>query len=238
MKIAIMQPYFFPYLGYYSLIKHTDSFILFDTPQYIRHGWINRNRIYKLSGGFVYINVPISKYHRNTEIKDVRINNSYDWKTKIISQLGIYRQRAKNYLSTMQLIDRIFSKDYDSIVELNRCAIVEVCNYLDIAVRIQTFSQMKLPIKSVEAPDEWALYICKSLDGVDEYWNPVGGATFFDRMKYKKNNVLLRFHNINLKKYRQHISGRFESGLSIIDVMMHNDKHEINMMLDDYEILD
>ena len=74
MRLGIMQPYFFPYIGYMSLIKNTDLFILFDDVQFIRHGWIERNRILKPSGGWQYIAVPLEKHHRDTLIKEIRIN--------------------------------------------------------------------------------------------------------------------------------------------------------------------
>lgn len=75
MKLGIMQPYFLPYLGYISLIKNTDKFILFDTVQFIRHGWIERNRILKQTGGWQYIQIPLEKKQMSTVIKDVKINN-------------------------------------------------------------------------------------------------------------------------------------------------------------------
>ena len=76
MRLGIMQPYFFPYLGYFSLIKHADLFILFDTPQFIRHGWIERNRILKPDVGWMYVSVLLIKHELQTPIKDVKIDNS------------------------------------------------------------------------------------------------------------------------------------------------------------------
>ena len=98
MKLAIMQPYFMPYIGYISLIKNTDQFILFDTVQFIRHGWIERNRILKPNEGWQYIQVPLIKDNgRDTVIKNVRINNAENWKSKIIAQLQHYKKKAPNY---------------------------------------------------------------------------------------------------------------------------------------------
>ena len=76
MKLAIMQPYFFPYLGYLSLIKNTDRFILFDTVQFIRHGWIERNRVLKQGDGWQYISIPLEKHEQTTLIKDIKIKNT------------------------------------------------------------------------------------------------------------------------------------------------------------------
>ena len=86
-KIGIMQPYFFPYLGYISLIKHTDEFMLFDPVQFIRHGWIERNRILKPGEGWQYIQVPLQKHSLTTDIKDIKIDNTQNWRVKLLSQL-------------------------------------------------------------------------------------------------------------------------------------------------------
>lgn len=94
MKLGIMQPYFFPYLGYFSIIKHTDKYILSDEVQFSHHGWIERNRILKPVAGWQYINVPLIKANRVLPIKEVFINNSIDWKSKIMAQLHHYKKKS------------------------------------------------------------------------------------------------------------------------------------------------
>jgi len=235
MKIAIMQPYFFPYMGYWSLLKHTDQFILFDTVQFIRHGWIERNRILKPDQGWQYIQVPLQKFSRDTLIQDVRINNNVDWQNKIIAQLQHYKKKAPFYLKTINLIQSIFENSYDDIVTLNKATLKIICDYLEIEKTILVFSRMDLSIEQINAPDEWALNICKALGNIDEYWNPSGGKSFFDKTKYNKANINLKFHSVNLTEYKQK-GAVFEPGLSIIDVMMFNSPEEINRMLDNYEL--
>ena len=93
MKIGIMQPYFFPYLGYFSLIKYVDLYILSNEVTYSHHGWISRNRILKPNEGWHYINVPLIKNKRPVQIKEVQINNSIDWKRKILAQLYHYKKK-------------------------------------------------------------------------------------------------------------------------------------------------
>ena len=83
MKIAIMQPYFLPYLGYFSLIKHTEEFILFDPVQFIKHGWIERNRILIPDSGVQYFAVPLEKHELTTLLQDIKIKNSDNWQEKI-----------------------------------------------------------------------------------------------------------------------------------------------------------
>lgn len=116
MKLAIMQPYFFPYIGYFSLIKHTDEFILFDTAQYIRHGWIDRNRILKQTNDWQYINVPLTKHSLETKIKDVKINNQENWKEKIFKQLLHYKKKSPFYNETINVLSQGLQIETDSIV--------------------------------------------------------------------------------------------------------------------------
>lgn len=236
MKLGIMQPYFFPYLGYISLIKHTDQFILFDTVQFIRHGWIERNRVLKQNEGWLYIQVPLIKTGRDTLIKDIQINNAENWKNKILSQLQIYKKIAPNYLKVIKLLNEVFENEYIDIVHLNKRTLEIVCNYLDINRKIEIFSEMNIEIESAKEPDEWALNICKALGNADEYWNPPGGISFFDKSKYEKAGIELKFQKVVLSPYNQKRT-EFEAGLSIIDVMMFNSVEEINLMLDNYSLV-
>lgn len=237
MRLGIMQPYFMPYIGYFSLIKHADLFILFDTVQFIRHGWIERNRVLKQNEGWQYVKVPLIKDNgRDTIIKDVRINNSENWKDKMLSQLQHYKKIAPNYYKVIGLLKDVFSEDFEDIVSLNKVALERTCAFLNIPARIEVFSKMNLSIEQAKNPDEWALNICKAIDGVDEYWNPIGGLSFFERSKYEENGIKIWFQEMKLEEYSQRRMG-FEPGLSIIDVMMFNDVEEIGKMLDDYSLL-
>jgi len=236
MKVAIMQPYFFPYIGYFSLIKNTDSFILLDTVQFIRHGWIERNRVLKQNEGWLYIKVPLLKKHRKDLIMDVCIDNNQEWKKKIIAQLEIYKKTAPNYYKIISMLNQIFEKDYHNIVELNAEILKAISNYLNIKSEIKVFSKMNLKIDKTNEPDEWALNICKSLGNVTEYWNPIGGQIFFDKKKYDKENINLKFQIVSLKPYNQKRQN-FEAGLSIIDVLMFNTESEINKMLDEFDLI-
>ncbi len=236
MKIAIMQPYFFPYLGYFSLIKHTDRFILFDSVQFIRHGWIERNRILKQNEGWLYIQVPLVKSGRETLIKDIKIKDSEDWKNKIISQLQTYKKIAPNYYVIMKLVNELFSENFSDIVSLNKKAFELVCAYLGISRQFEVFSKMNLEIEPVSSPDEWALNICKALGNVSEYWNSTGGLTFFDRSKYEDSGIKINFQKVEITAYDQKRTN-FEPGLSILDVMMFNSVEEIHKMLDCFELV-
>lgn len=233
MRIAIMQPYFFPYIGYFSLIKHTDKFVLLDDVQFIRHGWIERNRVLKQTGGWVYVKVPIIKNDgRNTFIKNIKIDNAQDWKKKILAQLRHYKKIAIHYSTVIEILNSVFKNDHKDIVSLNKAALEVVCEYLGFEARISVFSEMGLSIEEVNAPDEWALNICKAIGNVKEYWNPEGGTSFFDVNKYVNSGIEVRFIKCNPIQYFQGDLS-FEPNLSIIDLLMFNDVKKANQLIDD-----
>lgn len=236
MKLGIMQPYFFPYIGYFSLIKHTDRFILLDKVQFIYHGWIERNRILKPVEGWQYIKIPLQKRNQKTLISEILINNDLNWKGTLIAQLQHYKKPAPFYYPVINLIQQIFSKDFSTITELNADILRATCNYLGIQKKIEIFSELNIELDQVNEPDEWALNICKAIGGVDEYWNPPGGVSFFDKSKYDKCGIGLKFQIPAINPYNQKRQ-LFESSLSIIDVMMFNSAEEINFMLDQYELV-
>lgn len=230
MTLGIMQPYFFPYLGYYSLINQSDQFILFDTPQFIRHGWIERNRILKPDGEPHYIKMPLQKHSRDTPINQIIVNNNLPWKDKILAQLVMYKKKAKYYYQVRKLVEQLFEFESDSVVDWNFHILRGTCDYLEINTPINIFSKMNLEIGEVSAPDEWALEICKTI-GSDKYINLPGGKEFFDVKKYQKSNIHLDFLNPLEFDYDQKTK-EFVPNLSIIDVMMFNGKGSIKKVID------
>lgn len=235
MKLGIMQPYFFPYLGYFSLVKHTDRFILFDNVQYIRHGWIERNRVLKPMEGWQYLAVPLDKKSLTTAINQTKIRTSEDWRERMYRQLEHYKKRSPFFAETMQVMERALDCQTDSITILNANVLKEICSYLGIPLKLDIFSEMALPIEVVTNPGDWALNISKALNA-NEYWNPYGGIEIFNRQDFEKAGITLQFLKHRLPPYDQK-RPIFEPGLSILDVMMFNSKEVIMSMLDEYELM-
>lgn len=234
-QIASMQPYFLPYLGYFSLIKLTDKFIISDEPQMINDGWVHRNRVLKPIEGWYYIRIPLIKYHYTTPIKNIMINNSEDWKRRIIDQLGHYKKIAPYYFSTVNILKKVFENEFVKLVELNVALLEAVCEYLQISFNYEILSETDIDLSSINEPDEWGLVICKEI-GCHNYLNPVGGKNIYDTCKYEENEVQINFIRNKLPVYKQK-NCSFTQGLSIVDVMMFNPPEEINMMLDDIQLL-
>src|SRR5665648_2162 len=185
MKVAVMQPYFFPYLGYYSLIKYTDKFILFDVVQFIRHGWIERNRILKPGDGWNYIAVPLEKHRRTVAINEVEIRNGEDWKGKIFRQLEHYKKKAPFYNDTLAVVESSLAIETGSIVNLNANILMQTCKYLGLPIDLQIYSEMNLKIGEATYPGQWALNISKALHA-KEYLNPTGGMEIFAGNHFQK----------------------------------------------------
>lgn len=234
MKLGIMQPYFFPYIGYFQLIAACDKYIFFDTPQFERRSWMNRNRIINIAEGSTYISVPVVKAPQKTAICDMHINNSTDWREKLLAQLEVYKKRAPYYRETMEIVRSVIARETDSLVEMSVASVIESCKYMGLDLDWDIFSQMELDVPSDCEPDEWALEICRAL-GADEYVNAPGGEAFFDKSKYQRAGIKLEFLQPELLPYTQRI-GRFEPGLSIIDVMMYNSPEKIREMLNAYSL--
>lgn len=236
MKVAIMQPYFFPYLGYFSLIHSSDLWVFFDDIQFIRHGWIDRNRILDSNNNPIYFRPNIIKHSRETFIRHVLIDNSKNWKDKIFAQLTSYKKKAPNYFQTIELLKYILSKDFDNISELNIHIINQICSYLGISINSKIYSELDVKVNErINHSGQWALEITKSLGGT-KYINPIGGRELFVKSEFEKASIELLFCQNNLSKYIQK-NDDFVSGLSIIDVLMFNSNDETNELIKDYKLV-
>ena len=235
MKLGIMQPYFFPYLGHFALLNYIDKWVVFDSVQYIYHGWINRNRILHPSGEkWQYITVPLAKHARNTPIKDIAISSTFDWKSRILGQLLHYKRTAPFYKETMAVIEECFSSDIDHISKLNVSILKLVCITLNIKFDYNIYSEMNISPEGEPEPGDWALQISEKLHA-DEYVNPAGGKEIFEKNKFAEKGIKLSFLSLNNVIYNQ-FNGSFIPGLSIIDVMMFNDTPAIQKYLNNLEI--
>jgi hypothetical protein len=230
-----MQPYFFPYLGYYALIQSADKWIVFDEVQFIRHGWIERNRILKPNSGWQYISAPLEKHSRSTLIKDIKIKNTEDWKARIFNQLEHYKKKAPYYRQVLDFLNQAFLFHTEYISLLNAHLLNESCNYLSIPFHYEIYSGMNTRIDPINEPGDWALNISKAI-GASCYINPIGGIALFNKKKFDKKGIDLKFLKFNLIEYNQHRSV-FEPGLSIIDVMMFNSPGVIREILNQCELI-
>ena len=236
MRIAIMQPYFFPYIGQFQLIQSVDRFILMDDVQYMRHGWVNRNRILNYhEEGFQYVTVPVKKHPHAARIRDVEIADSADWKKKMLGQLSLYRRVGCFFKVVSELVEDCISQPHSNIAQLNAYAFRAVCNYIGMDKNIEIASELPFDYSTIVTRQDWAIQLTKQA-GATEYYNPPGGIGMYSKNEFATNGIKLSFVMPRLLPYDQK-RPTFTPGLSIVDVMMFNSPEQIRGMLNEYDIL-
>ncbi|MFA0557976.1 MULTISPECIES: WbqC family protein [unclassified Vibrio] len=220
MKVAIMQPYFFPYFGYFELIKSVDKFVIYDDVNYIKKGWINRNRIL-ISGEPKMFTMPLVNASQNRRINEILLSPQISlWKTKFLKTIELNYKRAPHFDETYALVSKIIDYKAESLSEFITNSIVNVAKHLDINSEF-VISSSSYNNSQLKGQDR-IIDICKK-ECASVYINAVGGRELYTRDVFLNNNVELRFMENKSLGYEQ-FSNEFVSNLSIIDVLMFNGK--------------
>jgi len=232
-----MQPYFFPYSGYFELIAKSDRWIVFDIVQYNPRSWMNRNRILHPDKGWQYINVPVAKMAKGTAIRDISLVEKSVALSRILGQVQHYKKYAPYYLQVTDLIRQSFDgTTTEQLADLNVTSLAAVCGYLDIGFDHMRVSELGLKLDDIENPGHWALAICQQL-GATGYINPPGGKALFNPDDWSAGGIDLLFLEPAILEYAsrpyQHISN-----LSIIDVLMWNDPASVKAVIQPKEPAD
>jgi hypothetical protein len=228
-RVGIMQPYFFPYFEQFRLIAVCDIWVVFDTPQYTRKSWINRNRILNRDKGWSYVTVPVKHTGLGTPINNALIDVGQDWREQVMNKLKVYQHEAPFYPRVRELVGDTLAQVHETIGSLNIAVLRAVCAYLGIGTPFLVASELEIDLPRACDPGEWALHISKSL-GADEYRNPAGGRFLFDEALYSSNGITLSYHEHNPRTY--HTGGfEFVDNLSVLDWMMWNDREVLRSWL-------
>ena len=228
-----MQPYLFPYLGYFQLLAAVDSFVLYDDVQFIKGGWINRNRILVNGQPFLFA-VPLDAPSPNRLICDIALITSLQWRIKLLQTIQQNYRRASHFELAFGLVERILmNSEARTIADLVRVSIVEIIKYLDLKV-IFVPTSTHYHNQHLRG-QERVLDICR-LEGATEYVNAQGGRSLYDHETFAQNGLLLHFLQPELRPYRQLSKGEFCSGLSIIDVLMNNSVTAVSEQLRNYQL--
>ncbi len=234
--LSIHQTYFFPYIGYFSVIKNVDIHVFADSLQYRKGSWMNRNRIISTDGEAQYIVVPVKHCDQKTPINKMIIDYDKAWEQDIVNRLFFYKKRAPYYGFVIELLDELFSKKYANLAELNIRSNELVMERLGIKTKTYKLSEINLQNKPVMEPDDWGIFACEHFEGVDTYRNAPLGKTFYDVEKYHDAGLNIEFLQNRLRPYDQKLDS-FIPSLSILDAMMFNDTKAINEMLDEFDFI-
>ena len=234
MKVAVMQPYLFPYLGYFQLVNAVDTFVFADDVNYIKRGYINRNRIL-FQDEKQYITVPCIKVSQNKLINEIQVAiETKGYPENILLTINHVYKKAPFFTDVFPIIESIFHSDNYNISTLAAASVEAVSKYLEINVDFKfsslSFGHTKGQDKSIRL-----INITKEL-GSDSYINPKGGDVLYDKEFFDGHGVNLDFLIAQVSPYTQ-FKNDFVPDLSIIDVIMFNSIEETKLLLNQYKLV-
>lgn len=228
-KVAVMQPYFFPYLGYFQLINCSDKFVVYDDVNFIKSGWINRNRIL-INGVPRYFTVSLKKASPNKLINEIEVSLDTN---KLLKTLKLSYKKAPYFDSIYPIVKKVLTSGLSTIDELATLSLMTVSNYLEIDTEFIISSKKFPQSKDCDRADR-LIEITKSC-GCRSYVNSEGGKKLYSKDYFLSKGISLSFLNSKLKPYQQ-FGDEFHKGLSIIDVLMFNSCQDVKTMLENYKL--
>jgi len=252
MKLAINQPYFFPYLGFYQLVHAVDEFIIYDSFNYIKSGWINRNRLLVVGSGPAYFTVATENGSSFKQIRDIKLTSRSNWRTKLLDTFAMNYKRRPFFKETYALVEPIIAFETDSLSALATKSIIDVCRHLEINTRVianpiydeleanlQSDSLLEsFPAVKLQHPSKSCvrlIAICQ-MQGASEYVNAPGGQALYSKNDFKANGIDLRFLQTQDQPYLQ-ATPEYHANLSIIDVLMNCGRAGTIERLPGYELV-
>ena len=229
MRLGIMQPYFFPYLGYWQLLANVDKYVVYDDVTYIKGGWINRNN-FLINGQKNLLTMQLEKASSYTLIKDIAIKDDF---VKFLKTIEMGYKKAPFFEDSFRLLKDICQCPDTKLGQFLFHSHIKICEYLGIDTELILSSSFEKHTE-LKGKDK-VISICKQL-GADEYINAIGGQELYDKKEFAENGIRLNFLQANLREYMQ-LKNEFVAGLSIIDIMMFNSKEEIKEMLNDFNLV-
>ena len=231
MTVGIMQPYFFPYIGYWQLIAAVDRYVVYDDVAYIKGGWINRNNIL-INGAASLITLPLEKVSSYKNINEINITTDKVQIKKCLKSLMLAYSKAPYFSDVMPIIESVFAST-DNIAKFNYNAIEKIKEYLGLQTEIILSSNLEKN-NELKAQDK-VIHINKLLKS-DMYINAIGGMDLYSRDDFRKHDIGLKFLKTGDIMYKQFKDG-FVPNLSIIDVLMFNGKLRVLELLQQYVLI-
>ena len=231
MKLAIMQPYFFPYIGYWQLIRSVDRFIIFDDVNYINRGWVNRNRIL-INGAPSYFTVPLHQASQNKKIYEIKTAEGSIWRDKLLKMIEITYRRASCFSDVFPVVEELISCEKDNLSEYLAYQLKVMAVFMDIDTEFVKTS--RIYGNEYISGEDRILDICKK-ENATIYINPQGGQYLYNYNRFEKLGVELYFLFVHSIIYKQR-SPVFVPYLSIIDVLMEVGPKGIKRYLDAFEL--
>jgi WbqC-like protein family len=221
MRLAIMQPYFLPYIGYFQLIAAVDLFVVYDRIKYTKKGWINRNRML-VNGADAMFSLPLKKDHDALDVVDRTLAADFD-RTRLCQQIRGAYGRAPCFADTFALVEQIVHHPDNNLFRYIHHSLLALCRHLGIATEIRVSSTVEIP-EDAKGQDK-VLGLCNAL-GASTYRNSIGGLELYNAQDFQRAGVTLQFIRARPWEYAQ-FGQPFVPWLSILDVLMFNPLEQV-----------
>ena len=232
-KTAIMQPYFLPYLGYWQLVSSVDEFVVYDNIEYTKNSWFNRNRILE-NGHDRLFTIPVKKDSDYLMVNQRYLSDESDREiARILRIIESNYKKAPQFASVYSLIEECFLFSDKNLFEHIFNSIKVICSFLDIDTKLIISSEV--PIDHSLKAEKRVLAICQA-QKTETYINAIGGQELYDADEFKSNDIDLKFIKSRDIEYRQ-FGDPFVEGLSVIDIMMFNDREKVKQLLKEYTLV-
>lgn len=232
MKIAIMQPYLFPYLGYWQMINAVDIFVLFDDVNFIKRGWINRNNILLNNISYMFT-LPLIGATQNKLINQIYVTHDDREKQKILRTIENAYKKAPYFSNIFSIIYNIFMYEHHNLKQFLLHHFEEIFSYIGIKTKLMCSSDIAKD-NTLKGQDK-IIDICKCLN-TNHYVNAIGGQELYDKKRFTQEHIMLNFIKMRNIHYRQ-FKNDFIPNLSIVDVLMFNDQKNIHQLLMEYDLI-
>ncbi len=234
MKVSVMQPYLFPYIGYYQMIAASDIFVFYDNVDFIQRGWINRNRIISKEDS-QYFTVPLKKVKQGQLINEVLMHDFLEWKENFIKTLRFTYQKAPYFEQTFTFIENFLSEnDTEKISDLACHSVKSVLNLINCSTNILNSSELSVDFNEADKVQKIIL-ILQELNA-NEIILPPGSTSLYSQDDFSKSHIKVSFMKLPGAEYRQFGNKPFKPYLSIIDVMMFNDIQNVSEMIKNHQM--
>lgn len=230
MKLAIMQPYLFPYVGYFQLARLVDRFIFYDDVNFMKGGWINRNRLL-IAGRTSWFTLPLQGASPYCKINEIRVQPGDTWRRKLLASVRHSYSKAPYFEPTYALLARVLESSESSLAKLARDSVTQVADYLGLNTEFVSAAG-RYDNTTLRGSNRVLDICCR--EGATEYYNLPGGRLLYSTEAFSEQGVELRFVQPRLAEYRQ-FRTPFEPGLSILDVLMFNDAISTRRLLAGHE---
>ena len=234
MKVAIMQPYFFPYIGYFQLINAVDVFVIYDSIEFSKKGWINRNRILVNNKDYVFT-LPLKKDSDFLNVDERFLSDNWNSdKIKLLNKIKESYRKAPFYNDVIVILEDALNYEDKNLFDFIKNSLIKVLDYLEIKTKIIQSSEVDFD-NSLKNQDK-VIAICNAMNA-RTYINPIGGIELYDKEVFKASGIELQFLKANPITYQQY-ENEIVMFLSIIDVMMFNSVGDIKKFItNEFQIL-